>query len=187
MVRPMIEAVPEKSEVFRAVLRGTTVTIRPARPQDAGTIQAYLRGLSGASQRNRFLGAVSEISESELHRMTHRDRCSYPALIAESVTESDRVIIGEARHAVAPDDVHCEFALSVGDTWRRRALGTLMVAVVAGRARALGLRYLVGDVFRSNEAMIALARRIGFSITGPVIDGRLVRITRDLLCAKPPS
>jgi len=54
-----------------------------------------------------------------------------------------------------------------------------MIEAVSFRARALGLRHLVGDVFRSNEAMIALARKIGFVI-GSAEDARLVKITKDL-------
>jgi hypothetical protein len=36
------------------------------------------------------------------------------------------------------------------------------------------------DVFRSNEEMIALARKTGFAVTGSVADARLVKITKDL-------
>ena len=89
-------------------------------------------------------------------------------------------MIGEARYAVAPDGFHCEFAVSVDDTWRRKTLGTLLVGIVAYRARALGLRYLIGDVFRGNEAMIALARKTRFALSGPVADARLVKVTKDL-------
>jgi GNAT superfamily N-acetyltransferase len=145
---------------------GERVTVRPARPQDSGMIQAYIRSLSPASRRNRFLGALTEVSANELYGMTHTDRCSHPALIAENVVERACTMIGEARYVVAPDGFNCEFAVSVAESWRRKALGTLLVGIVVYRAKALGLRYLVGDVFRSNEEMIALARKTGFAVTG---------------------
>ncbi len=69
---------------------GERVTVRPARPQDSGMIQAYIRSLSPASRRNRFLGALNEVSANELYGMTHTDRCSHPALIAENVVEGAR-------------------------------------------------------------------------------------------------
>ena len=143
-------------------------------------IQAYIRGLSAASRRNRFLGALNEISSSELHAMTHGDRRRHPALIAESIVDGARTMIGEARYAVAPDGLSCEFAVSVAEPWRGKTLATLLVGIVAYRAKALGLRYLVGDVLRSNDAMLALARKTGFAVTGPVADARLVRIAKDL-------
>jgi GNAT superfamily N-acetyltransferase len=159
---------------------GERVTVRTARPQDSGMIQAYIRSLSPASRRNRFLGALNEVSANELYGMTHTDRCSYPALIAENVVEGACIMIGEARYAVASDGFNCEFAVSVAESWRRKALGTLLVGIVVYRAKALGLRYLVGDVFRSNEEMIALARKTGFAVTSPIADARLVKITKDL-------
>lgn len=173
---------PDEPDPVQAVhlLCGEKVTVRPARPQDTGIIQAYIRGLPPASRRNRFLGALNEVSANELYGMTHMDRCSHPALIAENVVEGTCTMIGEARYAVALDGFNCEFAVSVAETWRRKTLGALLVGIVAYRAKALGLRYLVGDVFRSNEAMIALGRKTGFAVTGSVADATLVKITRDL-------
>jgi hypothetical protein len=55
-----------------------------------------------------------------------------------------------------------------------------LIGIIEDRAKALGVRYLVGDVFRSNEAMMALARNAGFAVTRPVLDDRLVRITKAL-------
>jgi RimJ/RimL family protein N-acetyltransferase len=162
------------------------VTVRPARPQDTDRIQAYIRTLSPASRRNRFLGALNEVSTNELYSMTHTDRGSHPVLIAENVIDGACTMVGEARYAVAPDGFNCEFAISVAEAWRRKTLGTLLVGVIASRAKALGLRYLVGDVFRSNQAMIALARKSGFAVTEPIVDARLVKITKDLVLHSLP-
>jgi GNAT superfamily N-acetyltransferase len=184
-----IDALPDELDALRDapdlgqaahLLCGEKVTVRPACPHDTGMIQSYIRGLSPASRRNRFLGSLNEVSENELYRMTHADRYTHPALIAENIVDGDRIMIGEARYAATPDGFRCEFAVSVDETWRRKTLGTLLVGIVACRARALGLRYLVGDVFRSNEAMIALARKTRFAVTEPVADARLVKITKDL-------
>jgi RimJ/RimL family protein N-acetyltransferase len=187
-VKTTIDAWPDDPDAFHApgpglavhLLCGQEVVVRLARPRDTDMIQTYIAGLSPASRRNRFLGSLNEVSSDDLYRMTHTDGCNYAALIAENVVEGGSIVIGEARYAVASDGLHCEFAISVDETWQRKTLGTLLVGIVAYQARALGLRYLVGDVFRSNEAMIALARRTGFAVTGPVVDARLIRVTKDL-------
>jgi hypothetical protein len=177
-----IDALPDERHQIHAVHLpcGEKVTVRPARAQDTGRIQAYIRNLSPASRRNRFLGSLNEVSANELYGMTHKEHGSQPALIAENIAEGACTMVGEARYAVVRDGFNCEFAISVAAAWRRKMLGTLLVGIIASRAKALGLRYLVGDVFRSNEAMIALARRTGFAVTWPVADARLVKITRDL-------
>jgi GNAT superfamily N-acetyltransferase len=156
------------------------VIVRPARPQDTDMVQAYVRGLPAVARHNRFLGAVNELPASELNRMTHMHHGSHPALIAETVVEGVRTMIGEARYAGSPDGRTCEFAVSVADAWRRKRLGMLLIGVVECRAKALGLRYLAGDVLRSNLAMTALARKSDFAMTEPIADARLVRITKDL-------
>jgi RimJ/RimL family protein N-acetyltransferase len=128
---------------------------------------------------------VNEVSTSELYAMTHTHPGNHPVLLAENVVDGACTMIGEARYAVAPDGYNCEFAASVAEAWRRKTLGTLMVGIIASRAKVLRLRYLVGDVFRSNQAMIALARKSGFAVTEPIADARLVKITKGLLSWMP--
>jgi RimJ/RimL family protein N-acetyltransferase len=52
--------------------------------------------------------------------------------------------------------------------------------LLAFRAKALGFRYLVGDILRANEPMIALARKAGFRLADPIRNASLVSITKDL-------
>src|SRR2546423_7907994 len=92
---------------------GETVKVRMACPEDVGRIQAYLRTLSPASRRNRFLGALNELPANELYRMTRTDRGNHPALIAENVVDGASTMIGELRYAVSSDGLNCEFAVSV--------------------------------------------------------------------------
>src|ERR1700730_5033187 len=177
----MCPLLDERHQVHAVHLpRGETVTVRPAHPQDGERIQAYIRTLSPESRRNRFLGALNEVSSKELYVMTHADGGSHSVLIAENVIEGASTMIGELRYAVAPDGFNCEFAVSVAEAWRRKRLGTLLIRIVTSRAKALGLRYLVGDVFRSNQAMITLARKSGFAVAEPIGDATLVKITKDL-------
>ena len=104
-------------------------------------------------------------------------------------------MIGEARFALATNQLEGEFALSIADDWHGKGLGTLLVADIDCRARSLGTRYLVGDVLRSNKRMMALARNMGFVVLGDVPrDTRLVRIVKDLTlsqalrpCETPPA
>jgi GNAT superfamily N-acetyltransferase len=144
-------------------------------------IQTYIQALSPGSRQNRFLGSVNELSANELYRMTHADSRARPeALLAEKIENAGRIMIGEARYALLPDGLSCEFAVSVAEAWRREELGTLLIGIVACRAKALGARYLAGDVLRSNEPMLKLARASGFTQTEPVTGAGLVRVTKDL-------
>jgi len=156
------------------------VTLRPITPDDAKVLQAYVRGLSPESRYNRFLGALQELPPAELEHVTHLDRKYDLALLAEMKVGGASVVIGEARHAFAPDRLECEFALSVADGWRRSGIGTLLMAEMERRATNLGARRLVAETLRSNDAMKALAQKTGFSLADMPDDARLVRIVKDL-------
>ena len=104
----------------RYVLGDEAVTVRPARPEDAGRIGAYIRGLSFASRYTRFLGPVNELTPADLHRMTHSNDAAPPALIVELGDGDARTVIGEARYAF--NGIAFEFALSVSDAWRGRGM-----------------------------------------------------------------
>src|SRR5437667_11988094 len=77
--------------------RGECVRVRPVRSQEADVLQAYVRGLSRESRRNRFLGALSELAPAELDRLTHMDCRSQLALIAETDRGGAPTMIGARR------------------------------------------------------------------------------------------
>jgi GNAT superfamily N-acetyltransferase len=159
---------------------GECVALRPIGPRDAGVLQAYVRALSPESRYNRFFGALSELPPVELDRVIHPDLKYGLALLAETRLDGAPIAIGEARYALAPDQLEVEFALSVADSWRGKGLGMLLMAEIERRARNLGAAQLFADVLRSNEPMKALARKTGFRMADVPRDARLVRIMKDL-------
>jgi GNAT superfamily N-acetyltransferase len=159
---------------------GERVTVRAIRPQDAGQLQAYVRGLSGEIRRSRFLGAVSELAPARLDRLTHMAAPGELALLAFADIGGESPIIGEAILVTEPHSRRSEIALSVADAWQRKGLGTRLLRNLECRARMLGARDMFGDVLRTNTAMKCLARREGFVIRSPFTDARLVEIVKDL-------
>jgi acetyltransferase len=162
---------------------GPGVTVRPAGPGDGDIIQSYIRGLSLESRRHRFLGALNEVSLAELYRMTRSQDRRQLTLIAQ-MSDGACTMIGEARGAIAPDGLSGEVAVSVAEAWRRKTLGTQLLGLLARHAASLGVRYLVADVLRSNEAVTALARKMGFRVAAPTEDTRLLRLTKTI---SPPD
>src|ERR1700674_2088968 len=156
---------------------GERVTVRPVCPQDAGVLQTYVRALSADGRYKRFFGPLRELPPAELDRVIHLDPPNQLGLIAQTRTDG---VIGEARYALSPDRLDCEFALSVADDWHRKGVGRLLLDDLECRARSLGARRLVGDVLRTNEAMQALARKAGFGMADVPSDARLVRVVKDL-------
>ena len=156
------------------------MTLRAVGPRDAAVLQAYIRRLSLESRYDRFFVALNEMPPGELDRVIHLDQKCELALLAETSVDGAPIVIGEARLALSPHRLECEFALSVADDWRGRGLGTLLMADIECRATSLGAEHLCGDVLRSNEPMKALARKNGFRMADVPRDARLVHIIKDL-------
>jgi len=156
---------------------GERVTVRPVCPRDSEALQAYVRTLSPEARYKRFFGPLRELPPAELDRLIHLDPPNQLGLIAQTRIHG---VIGEARYALSPDRLDCEFALSVADGWHGKGVGRLLLADLESRAKSLGARRLVGDVLRTNEAMQALARKAGFGMAGVPGDARTVRIVKDL-------
>jgi GNAT superfamily N-acetyltransferase len=156
---------------------GEPVTVRPVCPQDSDTLQAYVRALSPDARYKRFFGPLRELPPAELDRVIHLHHRNRLALIAQTRVHG---VIGEARYALSPDRIDCEFALSVAEGWHGKGVGTLLLDDLESRARSLGAHHLVGDVLRTNAAMQALARKAGFAMAAVPGDAKLVRIVKDL-------
>jgi GNAT superfamily N-acetyltransferase len=168
-----------RASVFR-LPNGERVMVRTIRPRDAPGLQTYLRGLSGETRRNRFLGAVSELPPAQLERLSCMSRPGEMALLGFADIGGELHIVAEAILVMAPNSQRGEIALSVADPWQGRGLGTLLLQNLECRARMIGARYLFGDVLRTNSAMKNLARRAGFAIRSPFTDARLIEIVKDL-------
>ena len=73
------------------------VALRPARLSDGDALQSYIRGLSPQSRYNRFLGAASELSASELGRALAANGRDALTLLLTSMAAGRETVVGEAR------------------------------------------------------------------------------------------
>jgi GNAT superfamily N-acetyltransferase len=158
---------------------GEVLAVRFVEPRDAEALQGYFRSLSLSSRYNRFLGAISELPESELDRFIHvgeRDRFSVIAVMTIGGVET---IVGEARYGF--EDGSFEFGVSIDDRWQGHGIGSALLRNLECRAAAFGAKRLFGDTLRSNAAMIGLARKSGFGFTASPGDWKLVRFQKQLV------
>ena len=159
---------------------GGTLAVRFAEPDDAEALQGYFRSLSVGSRYNRFLGAMSELPQTELEHFIHvgeRDRFS---VIAIMVIDGAETIVGEARYGFEVDTASFEFGVSVGDRWQGMGIGSALLRNLECRAAAFGAGRVFGDTLRSNDVMIGLARKSGFNFIRHPDDWKLVRFEKPI-------
>ena len=177
----------QHSDVLR-LRSGKSLTVRFLEPSEGDALQAYFRSLTTRSRYNRFLGAMSELPHKLLEDFVHVGENDRFSVIATMKIDGHETIVGEARYAFDPDKDSFEFGLSIDDRWQGQGVGSALLSNLECRAAAFGARRLFGDTLRSNEVMIALARKSSFVFTSNPDDWKLVRFEKhsDLAPKKIP-
>ena len=169
----------QHSDVLR-LRDGKSVTARFVEPRDAQLLQDYFRSLTTRSRYNRFLGAVSELPQTILEHFIHIGEANRFSVIATMTVDGIETIVGEARYGFDADTDSFEFGLSIDDRWQGQGIGSALLSNLQCRAAALGATRVFGDTLRSNEVMIALARKAGFSFIRHPDDWKLVRFEKPI-------
>ena len=167
------------SDVLRS-RSGDPVTVRFVEPRDAEDMQNYFRSLSTRSRYNRFLGAMRELPKSQLDHFIHVGEDERFSVVATMSIDGFETIVGEARYAFNTDTGSLEFGLSIDDRWQGHGIGASLLKNLECRAAAFGADRLFGDTLRSNDAMIALAKKSGFAFTHNPDDWKLVRFEKHI-------
>ena len=145
------------------VLRdGTRVVLRPIVPADRERLAEGLRRLSARSRRQRFHGAVGELSDEQLRYLTEVDQHDHVAWVALDLDRLDQPGIGVARYVRVEDEPHvAEAAITVADEYQGRGAGTLLLGLLAGLARRDDISVFRNYVLADNEAMLSLFDELG--------------------------
>ena len=159
---------------------GTSVTIRPIRPEDAEIERAFVQGLSPESKYFRFMGTLRELTPQMLVRFTQIDYDREMAFLAATRAGGKEEEIGICRYSTEPNGQSCEFAVVVGDQWQGRGIGRRLMEELIAVAREKRLKRIIGHVLASNSRMLAFMGELGFTIVSDPADPLVRRVTLDL-------
>jgi acetyltransferase len=143
---------------------GTTITVRPIRPEDAEIEQSFVRKLSAKSKYFRFMRSVNELTQEMLVRFTQLDYHRELALIGVVEQNGEEVEVGVSRYAMNPDGKSCEFAVIVADEWQRKGIGSHLMDTLMDAARQRGFQTMDGEILADNHNMLGLVKSLGFQI-----------------------
>ncbi|MDF0493466.1 GNAT family N-acetyltransferase [Bradyrhizobium yuanmingense] len=174
-----LEDLKQHSDVLRT-RHGERLNVRFVEPRDTDELQHYFRSLSTRSRYNRFFGAISELPKGLLHdflEVGERDRFT---IVTTMMVDGFETIVAEARYAFHAETATLEFGLSVDDRWQGHGIATALMKNLECRAAALGAEHIYGDTLRSNETMVSLARKAGFTFVNHPDDWKLVRFDKEI-------
>jgi RimJ/RimL family protein N-acetyltransferase len=153
---------------------GSRVVVRPFAGGDVGALQETFDAMSERSRYQRFLAAKPRLTQDDLRRLAAVDHEDHEALIALD-PESGRAI-GDA-HLVRDrhDRRVADVAVAVADAWQSRSLGTRLVALLAARARELGIERFRASMFVDNDRSRRMMRRVG-RVVAAVYEGATIEL-----------
>src|SRR5262245_9383430 len=143
------------------VLRdGSTVHLRPIRPDDDGRLLDLLHRMSEDALYYRFL-SVPRIDRHKAQEMVRVDPERQRVLIAEYAG----TIVATAGYYLAGQADRAEVAFAVADSWRGRGVGTRMLECLAEIGRRAGVRTFDAYVLGENRRMMDVFLESGFAAT----------------------
>jgi acetyltransferase len=164
---------------------GSSLLIRPIRPEDEPGLCAMVERLTPEDVRFRFFSALKHLPHPLATRLTQIDYdremafvAAAPSDIGGSVRRGD--LLGVSRLAADPDNEKAEFAVTVRSDFKGRGLGWTLMQHLIGYATARGIGMLHGAVLRDNEPMIKLCRDLGFSTEEDLQDPTIYQACRRL-------
>ncbi len=157
---------------------GTSVKLRPIRPEDAELLKEFVHDMSPESKYFRFMQAIDELTPEMLVRFTQLDYSREMAIIAVTDQEKKATQLGVARYTVNPDGDSCEFAIAVSDKHHGMGIGTQLMESLMEAARYHAVKVIEGDVLTDNRRMLTLMQSLGFSITASIDDPSVKKVER---------
>jgi acetyltransferase len=158
---------------------GSTLLLRPIRPDDGEQHRAFLAALTPEDLHHRVFIRTRGLHDTQLGRLTQIDYDREMAFVAVLRRPGAAETLGVVRAIADPDNRDAEFAIIVRSDLKGRGLGSLLLAKMIAYCRRRGTQRLIGEALAGNARVLALARRYGFALT-PSADGSSIMLATDL-------
>ena len=152
---------PAHREATVVLRDGSTLAVRPIRPDDEGDLARFFTDLSMESRVFRFFAAISN-ADALAKQLVDVDYTTRYGILA--VAGAERRLVGHAMY-VATEPRKAELALAVADAYQGRGLGTILLGQLGEAAAAAGIEVMEAIVKPENHHMLKLLRESGFPMS----------------------
>jgi acetyltransferase len=141
---------------------GSSVVIRPIRPEDEPLVVELMQTSSEETLMLRFFRKTPDIPREQLVRYCHIDYDRELAFVALAREGNRERIIGDVRLSRQPDLENAEMAVVVGDQWQGQGVGKMLCLHCLKIAREMGIRKMWMEILQVNGKMLQRADKLGF-------------------------
>jgi acetyltransferase len=154
---------PKEWERTLALDDGTTLLVRPVRPEDEPMFHRFFTQITMDDLRLRFFAPIREFSHAFITRLTQLDYARAMALVA--IDPADSEMLGVVHLHADPNYENGEYAILVRSDTKGRGLGWQLMHTIIQYAQSLGLREIEGQVLSHNKTMLTMCAELGFAIS----------------------
>jgi GNAT superfamily N-acetyltransferase len=160
---------PAELEADVNIASGRTLRLRPIRPDDEKKLLDFHHYLSPGSIYLRYFSFHPDLSQDEVHHLTHVDYESRLALVIQNGAE----LVGVARYERYPGTTDAEVAFVVRDDHQHLGLGHRLFASLADAAWRRGITTFSALTLCRNYDMLSVFHHSGFPMTSSVSAGEV--------------
>jgi acetyltransferase len=158
-----------------ATIDGTSVLLRPIRPEDAAGLRVLMSGLSARDFGLPLSASTRELPQSELARLTQID---YEREMTFVVLASSG-ILGAIHSLTDPDNFRAEFGFVIHSGVPGQSVERLLLDKLLDYLRGRSTREARCELSANNNALTTLTRSLGFR-TEQTLSSSRVFLTLDL-------
>ena len=165
----MSSGYPAHREADVVLRDGSTVRLRPVRPEDEEALAAFFGGLSLQSLAFRFFSGAADL-EKAARMMAEVDYADRYGILATRGDDDHPV-----GHGVYLEmgGGQAEVAFAVSEDMQKMGLGTILLAHLAQAADENDIPTFVAEVLPQNHKMIEMFRESGFPVESKSIPGAI--------------
>ncbi|MGB3865762.1 MAG: GNAT family N-acetyltransferase, partial [Xanthobacteraceae bacterium] len=160
--RLAIRPYPKQWEREARLRDGTSIRLRPVRPEDEPLYTPFLERMTSDDLRSRFFAPLKDFSHRFIARFTQIDYARAMAFLAIDAASGEMLGVGRL-HTMAHSDA-AEYAVLVRSDMKGRGIGWVLMQTLIDYARAEGVREVRGEVLSDNVTMLGMCRNLGFEV-----------------------
>lgn len=162
--RLAIRPYPHALEEAITLKNGQECLFRPILPEDEPLLQRFIAQVTKEDLYYRYFSEINEFTHDDLANMTQIDYDREMAIVAVRQTDGTDEIIGVTRAISDADNIDAEFSVLVRSDLKGIGLGRRLLEKMIAYTREHGLQQLNGITMPRNQGMLALARKLGFTV-----------------------
>ncbi|MCX5889202.1 MAG: bifunctional acetate--CoA ligase family protein/GNAT family N-acetyltransferase [Deltaproteobacteria bacterium] len=175
----IIAPYPNQYESDWMMRDGTPVLLRPIKPEDEPLVSNFLGRCSEETIYFRYFRLIKKWTHEMLIRFTQNDYDREMGLMAIGQPPGPEIMLGVSRLVMEANRETAEFAVIIADPWQGKGLGPKLLEEVIAIARERGVKLLWGEVLATNQPMLDMVKRLGFSLTRQ-IESQTFRVEMEL-------